>query len=405
MAATARYARSGAFSALSLEGRRSSTAPRLLARGLAQGSRNAPVNPLRPAASPHALAARAPAAAAAARPRRAAALVARAAAPDSPPDAIHAGAPNHPPVQLLLAQARLAALEDFRALAEALRAAPLQGATAFDVTEAQAHIARFANPSLEPHSIADQIGQIAAAVMQRADAMAAIQRQQEADAAAAATAAAAAATSHRDDQRAAGLPTSSASPSSSDAAVYPDWPADGYHRPHDPLAALDSGDFSNNTNEDADGGGPVLYFDPTLVQGGYVDGGILPGGFDSGFFSSPTTAGAGAPFDGGAFGGAFGAADATSISDALSSFDPAFGSSSFGSGSFSASEGIGPYGSGFDPSAPPSLFEQRTAEDLTRKLLALTSVMEDQGFALNAADPYDPASTYVDTLLDRRLGE
>jgi len=41
---------------------------------------------------------------------------------------------------------------------------------------------------------------------------------------------------------------------------------------------------------------------------------------------------------------------------------------------------------------------------MTRKLLALTSVMEDQGFSLNHADPWDPANTYIDTLLNRRLG-
>jgi len=301
-------------------------APRLIARATLHGSHNALSNPSHPRRAPHAAPARTYRA-----PRRTAALRVRASAPDASHNAFHADAPDrdpaaaaHPPVLLLLAQARLAALDDFRALAAQLHASPLHGG--FDVAEALAHIARHASPSLDPADIAASIDGITGAVRARADAMAAIQRQQE------------------EEARAAAGPR----PLPPHAA--------GAVSPHGlnlhPFGAFDSGDLNNNTshmettsmgytNDQGDnldsfsssGSNTPMHpesdgeaadfnpadfnyssFDPAFVQGGFVDGGVAAGGFDAGFF------GAGA-------GGA-----------------PAFGGG-----------GLGPYGSGFDPYAPASI--------------------------------------------------
>jgi regulator of sirC expression with transglutaminase-like and TPR domain len=146
------------------------------------------------------------------------------------------------PVALLLAQARLAALEDFRAFASELNSAPLLGGGGFDLPRALAHIARFANPSYEPEEAADLVASLARTVSQRCEAMAAAQRERDADAEAA------------------------------------------------------------------------------------------------------------------------------------------------------------------HPENVPSP-EARASEDAARRLLALVSVMEEAGFTINHADPFDPANTYIDALLDRRLGE
>ncbi|GBF94336.1 hypothetical protein Rsub_06958 [Raphidocelis subcapitata] len=174
-------------------------------------------------------------AAASRRPRRAApprAGALDAAADDDSP---------HMPVALLLAQARLAALEDFRAFASELNSAPLLGGGGFDLPRALAHVARFANPSYEPDEAAGLVASLARAVAQRAEAMAGAQREQDA-------------------------------------------PSEAAH-----------------------------------------------------------------------------------------------------------------------PENVPSS-EARASEDAARRLLALVSVMEEAGFAVNHADPYDPSNTYIDSLLDRRLG-
>jgi hypothetical protein len=163
-----------------------------------------------------------------------------AAGPEAPP-------PEHPPIALLLAQARLAALEDFRAAAYQMHAAPLAGGPAFDLPAALSALARHANPSLEPSAVGAEVARLAAAVSARAAAMARVQRQADAEAA-----------------------------------------------------------------EAAGGGG----------------------------------------------------------------------------------------GAAAQPVA-----QARAAEDAARKLLALVSVMEDEGFTINRGDPWDPANTFIDTLLERRLGE
>lgn len=83
----------------------------------------------------------------------------------SSPAAAGDAAPEHAPVLLLLAQARLAALEDFRALVSAINASPLQGGAAVDPALALAHAARFANPSLEPAAVIAEVDRLADAAL------------------------------------------------------------------------------------------------------------------------------------------------------------------------------------------------------------------------------------------------
>jgi hypothetical protein len=99
------------------------------------------------------------------------------------------GAPEHAPMLLLLAQARLAALEDFRALAARLHASPLQGgAGAADPAEALLHAARFASPSLEAEDVMPRVQALADAVALRAAEIVAAEASAEAAAARAAAA-------------------------------------------------------------------------------------------------------------------------------------------------------------------------------------------------------------------------
>lgn len=76
---------------------------------------------------------------------------------------------RHLPVMLLVSQARLAALEDFRASVAALHAGPslhdicmpAASAPPFDAAEALAHIARFAQPGIDPGEVCVPLQRIA----------------------------------------------------------------------------------------------------------------------------------------------------------------------------------------------------------------------------------------------------
>lgn len=91
---------------------------------------------------------------------------------DTGPETIHAAdaACIHEPlpILLLIAKARLSALEDFRAVAAALHASPMQGTAPRHLLAAAAvHMARFVNPSLQPEEVYDQLQRVGDAAMRR----------------------------------------------------------------------------------------------------------------------------------------------------------------------------------------------------------------------------------------------
>lgn len=239
---------------------------------------------------------------------------------------------NHPPVALLIARARLEALEAFRAAVAPLRESPLSagaggggGGGGFDLPAALAAVARFANCSADASEARAGVEALAGEVRARAEQMRALQEAAErgdADAAAAAA-----------------LNNAAAAAAASTAAPWLEEPS------APPLGA------GSSLSGDLFG-----YTDPW--SGELAGFGAAPS--DSGSFGSVSGWAAHANNSHGAVNGA-----ANAAADSAAAL---------------------------------------AAEDLSRRLLALVSVMEDAGFGLNHGDPWDPANTYIDTLLERRLG-